>query len=97
MSNSSYTKQELESFEQEIEGKNMPKSKYWTTLDGYRIPINKIKDEHLKNILKHLNKRMISAKTQSLKEIHTNTYKRFEKELMRRVLKTPAGKILYGR
>ena len=90
-----YTEEELAKYA--IEAKSLPKSRYWTTLDGYKIPFNRLQDTHLKNILKHMEQRIKVAATPIMKEMQINTYKRLEKEFMNRMLKTTAGKLLYGR
>ena len=96
---SSYSKEELEEYKKEYEETNekFRKFRFWITLQGDVIPIVKIKDDHLKNILKHLEERIKRALTPEHKEWQARTYKRFEKEFLRRVTKTKAGQILYGR
>lgn len=83
---SSYTDEDIKKIEEYME--KYPAAWTWGTMEGLRIPLSLIKDDHLKNIKKWICK-------------HPNHYNRavfniINKEWRRRFASSPAGKVLFG-
>ena len=88
MTNStSYTENDKKKIKKYLE--KYPNAWHWTTLQGLRIPLKFIKDDHLKNIKKHIDNNPIIFGKDSSKTI-------IYKEWKKRFTSTLAGKVLFG-
>jgi hypothetical protein len=63
----------------------------WTTLDGQRIPIVNLRNNHLKNVIEHVKKRKLQG---ILPYLEAEVERRKKLKLVK---KSKAGKLLYGR
>lgn len=85
---SSYTKEDIVEIEKYLQ--RYPNAITWTTMEGLTIPIKLIKDDHLKNIRKHMDSHFSHYGNRKI-------YKTIMKEWKKRFISSPAGEVLYGR
>lgn len=85
---SSYTDKDIEEIEKYKQ--RYPNARTWTTLEGLSIPFKLIKDDHLKNIKKFMDKNFDHYGNRPV-------YKVLNKEWKKRFITTSAGEVLFGK
>lgn len=96
---SSYSNEDYEKHAKYLE--KHPSSPTWTTMDGHTIPVVMLKDDHLKNVIRHQEERLKSLKSglyggvpyENFLRIHNICLKEMKKRLIR---KSVAGRLLFG-
>jgi hypothetical protein len=95
---SSYTEDDYNKHTKHLE--KYPNSPTWTTLDGHVIPVVMLKDDHLKNVIRHQEERLkaLSGRLDSyfytdFLRIHNICLKEMKKRLIK---KSVAGRLLFG-
>lgn len=93
---SSYTEEDFEKHEAYL--KRYPNAATWTTLEGKTIPVVLIKDDHLKNIITHLNDTMVHFPENSIRRKgRLKVLDKMKKELKKRLVRMgDGGKVLFG-
>ncbi len=93
---SSYTEEDYKKHEAYLT--RYPNAAYWVTLEGRIIPIVLIKEDHLKNIITHINDSMVFFHQNSKKrQSRLKMLDKMKKELKKRLVKKGAGgKVLFG-
>jgi len=84
---SSYTDEDVDNIEKYLQ--RHPNAITWTTMEGLTIPIKLIKDDHIKNIKKHMDAHFSHYGERPI-------YKTIMKEWKKRFASTNAGKVLFG-
>ncbi len=91
---SSYTEKDYEQHAKHLE--KYPNCATWTTLDGHTIPVIMLKDDHLKNVIRHQEERLKDLAPhfrEDFLEIHNICLKEMKKRLIK---KSVAGRLLFG-
>lgn len=96
---SSYTEKDYEQHAKYLE--KHPNSPTWTTIDGHTIPVVMIKDQHLKNVIRHQEERLKRFKSEKLLGIYYEDFLKIHniclKEMKKRLIKkSVAGRLLFG-
>lgn len=85
---SSYSEKDVQDIEKYLQ--RHPNATTWTTMEGLTIPIRLIKDDHLKNIRKHMDRHFEHYGNRPI-------YKTIMKEWKKRFITSTAGEVLFGK